>query len=112
MTTGASATTADKLKAYVERMETLLDEIDGMKDALKDVKAQARDDGFNVQAMVKLVGIRRNKRHASRETEMLNDLVIYAHATGTPFEFAFAEDGREGRTEPADSGSGPVPPAS
>jgi uncharacterized protein (UPF0335 family) len=92
MTTDGNTSGAEKLKAYVERIENLLDEIDGLKDDLKDVKAQARDDGYNVLALVKLISIRRNKRNASRETELLNDLVLYAHATGTPLDFAFGED--------------------
>lgn len=40
----------------------------------------------------RLVAIRRNQRRASQDNELLNDLVLYAHATGTPLDFAFAED--------------------
>jgi len=87
-----STTGADKLIAYLDRMEKLLDEIDGLKDDLKDMKAQARDDGFNVAAMLRLVAIRRSKQRADRESEFLNDLVLYAHATGTPLDFAFVEE--------------------
>jgi uncharacterized protein (UPF0335 family) len=87
-----STTGADKLIAYLDRMEKLLDEIDGLKDDLKDMKAQARDEGFNVAAMLRLVAIRRSKQRADRESEFLNDLVLYAHATGTPLDFAFAEE--------------------
>ena len=76
----------------LQRMEHLLDEIDGLKDDLKDLKAQVRDEGFNVAAVARLVAIRRNKRRASQENELLNDLVLYAHATGTPLDFAFADD--------------------
>lgn len=83
---------ADKLIAYLDRMEKILDEIDGLKDDLKDMKAQARDDGYNVAAMLRLVAIRRSKQRADRESEFLNDLVLYAHATGTPLDFAFAEE--------------------
>jgi uncharacterized protein (UPF0335 family) len=83
---------ANPLLAYIERMERLLDEIEGLKDDLRDLKAQIRDDGFNVLALTKLVTIRRNKRSASRETELLNDLVLYAHATGTPLDFTFGDE--------------------
>lgn len=87
-----STTGADKLIAYLDRMEKLLDEIDGLKDDLKDMKAQARDEGFNVAAMLRLVAIRRSKQRADRESEFLNDLVLYAHAAGTPLDFAFSDD--------------------
>jgi uncharacterized protein (UPF0335 family) len=89
---GENAAAAEKLTAYLERIEHLLEEIDGLKDDLKDLKAQARDEGFNVAALVRLIAIRRSKRRASQENERLNDLVLYAHATGTPLDFAFADD--------------------
>lgn len=88
---GQNTAAADKLTAFLERMEHLLDEIDALKDDLKDLKVQARDEGFNVAALVRLVAIRRNKRRASQENELLNDLVLYAHATGAPLDFAFAD---------------------
>ncbi|VUX46208.1 conserved hypothetical protein [Candidatus Defluviicoccus seviourii] len=105
-----STTGADKLIAYLDRMEKLLDEIDGLKDDLKDMKAQARDDGFNVAAMLRLVAIRRSKQRADRESEFLNDLVLYAHATGTPLDFSFVEEdwsppASPKRTPPTDSAS-------
>ena len=89
MSIGQNTAAAEKLTAFLERMEQLLDEIEGLKDDLKDLKVQARDEGFNVAALVRLVAIRRNKRRASQENELLNDLVLYAHATGTPLDFAF-----------------------
>jgi uncharacterized protein (UPF0335 family) len=82
---------ADKLIAYVERLEHLLDEIEGLKDDLKDLKAQARDEGFNVAALMRLVAIRRNKHRASMENELLNDLVLYAHRVGAPLDIAFID---------------------
>lgn len=92
MTIGQNTTAGDKLKAYAERMERLLDEIDGLKDDLKDLKAQAKSDGFNVQALTKLVTIRRNKDGADKEAELLNDLMLYAHATGTPLDVTVPDE--------------------
>ena len=92
MSIGQNTTSADKLTSYLERIENLLDEIDGLKDDLKDVKAQARDDGFNVAAVVRLVALRRDKRRANQENELLNDLLLYAHATGMPLDIAAIED--------------------
>jgi uncharacterized protein (UPF0335 family) len=89
---GQNTAAAEKLTALLERMEHLLDEIDGLKDDLKDLKAQARDENFNVAAVVRLVAMRRNKQLASQENELLNDLVLYAHATGTPLDIAFVDD--------------------
>ena len=109
---GQNTAAAEKLTAFLERMEHLLDEIDGLKDDLKDLKVQARDEGFNVPALVRLVAIRRNKRRASQENELLNDLVLYAHATGTPLDFAFSDDsiaGNPTKTPLPDPHGAPAP---
>lgn len=91
MTIAQGTISADKLIAYVERLEHLLDEIEGLKDDLKDLKAQARDEGFNVAALMRLVAIRRNKHRASMENELLNDLVLYAHRVGAPLDISFID---------------------
>ncbi len=104
---------ADKLIAYLDRMEKILDEIEGLKDDLKDMKAQARDDGYNVAAILRLVAIRRSKQRADRESEFMNDLVLYAHATGTPLDFAFSEEDWSPPASPerAPAGRGAAPDA-
>lgn len=89
---GINTAAGAQLTSYAERMERLLDDIDALKDDLKDLKAQIKGDGYNVSALTKLVAIRRNKRRADLEAELLNDLILYAHATGTPLEVAFGGD--------------------
>ena len=96
MMIGRNTAAGEKLVAYADRIERLLDEIDGLKQDLKDLKSEAKGEGFNVQALTKLVTIRRNKGRADSEAEFLNDLVLYAHATGTPLDVAFSMDGWEG----------------
>ena len=95
MMIGRNTAAGDKLIAYADRIERLLDEIDGLKQDLKDLKGEAKGEGFNVQALTKLVTIRRNKNRADSEAEFLNDLVLYAHATGTPLDVAFSMQGGE-----------------
>ncbi len=97
-----------KLTSYAERMERLLDDVDALRQDLKELKAEAKSDGFNVQALTRLVAIRRSKRRADRETLLLNDLVLYAHATGTPLDLAIPEAApADRRVDPA----GTVPSA-
>ena len=76
----------DKLKAYVDRLEHLLDEIDGLKDAIKDLRQEIKNDGFNVKAVERIVAFRRNKDAADKEAEFINDVILYAHVTGTPLD--------------------------
>ena len=88
---GQNTAAAEKLTALLERMEHLLDEINELKDDQKDLKGQAKDEGFNVAALVRLVAIRRNKGRVDQENELLNRLLLYAHATGTPLDVAFGD---------------------
>lgn len=92
MMIGRNTAAGEKLTSYADRIERLLDEIDGLKQDLKDVKAEALGEGFNVQALTKLVAIRRNKKRADAEAMLLNDLVLYAHATGTPLDVMLSMD--------------------
>lgn len=97
MSIGINTEAGEKLRSYADRMERLMEEIDGLKDDLKDLKLQAKGEGFNVQALQRLVAIRRNKQRLEGEAELLNDLVLYAYATGTPLDVV--SPGMESGTE-------------
>jgi len=85
--------TTDKLKSYVERLERLLDEVDAIKDSIKDLRGEIKSDGFNVKAVERIVGFRRNKDAADREAEFINDVILYAQVTGTPLGVVAPEAG-------------------
>lgn len=93
----SGATTAEQLKQFADRMENLLNEIDGLKSDLKDLKGEAKSVGFNIKALDRLVAIRR-KDSADAETELLNDLLLYAHATGTHLDLAMPDDSGPGKS--------------
>lgn len=87
----AHGQTTDKLKSYVERMERLLDEQDALKDAVKDLRGEIKNDGFNVKALERIVAFRRNKDAADKEAEFINDVILYASVTGTPLDVVAPE---------------------
>ena len=78
--------TTDKLKTYVERLERLLDEVDALKDSIKDLRGEIKNDGFNVKAVERIVGFRRKDGTADKEAEFINDVLLYASVTGTPLD--------------------------
>lgn len=103
---GRNTEAAQKLTSYADRLERLQDDMDALKEDLKQVKAEAKADGFNIQALVRLVAIRRNKKRADSEAELLNDLALYAHVTGTPFDLAYPSESEPSeRSGPAAGGS-------
>ncbi len=89
--------TTDKLKSYIERLERLLDEMDALKDGIKDLRNEIKNDGFNVKAVERIVGFRRNKDAADKEAEFINDVILYASVTGTPLDIASPDE-----TEPSE----------
>lgn len=88
--------TTDKLKSYVERLERLLDEMDALKDGIKDLRNEIKNDGFNVKAVERIVGFRRNKDAADKEAEFINDVILYASVTGTPLDIASPDEAEAG----------------
>ncbi len=95
LSTGQQPDTAAKLTSYVERLERLMNEIDQLKDGLKDLKAEIKAEGFNVKAIDRVVAIRRSKGAADKEAEFINDVLLYAHATGTRLDVEL-DEGRHG----------------
>lgn len=94
--------TTTQLKAYVDRLERLLDQLDAAKEDVKELKAEIKSNGFNVKAVDRVVALRRNRSVADKEAEYINDVLLYAHVTGTPLDVAAPEDGVE--TGPATAG--------
>jgi len=95
--------TSDKLKSYVERLERLLDESDALKDAVKDLRGEIKGDGFNVKAVERIVAFRRNK-----DAEFINDVILYAHVTGTPLDVVTPEVDEPAGEDAAEKAREPV----
>lgn len=79
-------TAQDMLRSYAERMERLLDEIDGLKADLKEIEAECKGNGLNVQAVKRLIAIKRkDKAKADQQLELLSDMILYAPHVGVDF---------------------------
>ncbi len=69
--------------------------LEQLKDGLKDLKAEIKGEGFNVKVIDRVVAIRRSKGAADKEAELINDVLLYAHATGTRLNVDLG-DGNDG----------------
>lgn len=67
-------------------MDSLMDELDGSKEDLKNLKEEIKSDGFNVRALMKAVKMQRDKRTREREAADHADLELYMAAVGQPLE--------------------------
>lgn len=62
---------AEQLRLFIERYETLAEEKKGITDDMKDVLAEAKGTGFDPKTMKKMVAIRAMEKAALQEEEAL-----------------------------------------
>lgn len=73
-------TTENKLKNYVERIENLNHELDGVKGDIKLVYDKAKAEGFDVKTLRKLIQLRKVDASTRAEADQL--LETYKSALG------------------------------
>jgi uncharacterized protein (UPF0335 family) len=66
------------LRAYVERIERVQEEIDALTSDRKEIYAEAKGTGFDVKQMRKVVAIRKQDRDKWREEQQVLDLYLSA----------------------------------
>jgi uncharacterized protein (UPF0335 family) len=78
---------ADQLRLFIERIERLTEEKQGIADDIKDVFAEAKANGYDVQTMRRVIALRKMEAHTRQEATAL--LETYCDALGlTPIESA------------------------
>lgn len=70
----------DQLRLFIERIERLAEEKQGIADDMKDVFAEAKSTGFDTKTMRKVIALRRMESHARQEADAL--LETYRSALG------------------------------
>jgi uncharacterized protein (UPF0335 family) len=71
---------AEQLKLFIERIETLEEEKRGLADDIKGVYAEAKSNGYDVKTMRTIIRLRRMDTNARAEMEAL--LETYKSALG------------------------------
>lgn len=66
------------LKAFVERIERVEEEIKALNDDKRDIYAEAKGTGFDVKILKKVISLRRLDRDKRREEEEILDLYLSA----------------------------------
>ncbi|PZN92480.1 MAG: DUF2312 domain-containing protein [Alphaproteobacteria bacterium] len=64
---------AEQLRLFIERIETLEEEKKGIADDIKDVYAEAKGTGFDTKTMKAIVRLRKMEAQARQEAEALLD---------------------------------------
>lgn len=72
--------TRDRLRSFVERVERLEEERRDIAEQIRDVKAEAKGEGFDLRTLNEVLKLRRMKPHDRIERQELLD--VYLHALG------------------------------
>ena len=78
---GPGGVAGDQLRAYVERIEHIEEEIKGLTEDKKEIFAEAKGEGFDVKILKEVIRIRKQDQEERQEHESL--LEVYLHALGT-----------------------------
>ncbi len=80
----------DRIRSFVERIEHLEEEIQGLIEGKKEVFAEAKGEGFDVKILKEIIKIRKQDKDERDEHETLLDLYMQAMDTAEPQEQARA----------------------
>ena len=75
---GDNSLNGGQLKAFIERIERLMEEKKGVADDIKDIYAEAKGKGFDTKIMRKAVRIRAMNKEKWRKEEETLDLYLAA----------------------------------
>jgi uncharacterized protein (UPF0335 family) len=77
-----------KIRAFVERIETIETEIGELNEQKKEVFAEAKGEGFDVKILKEIVKLRKQDEEARDERESMLDLYMRAMEQAAPAEKA------------------------
>lgn len=70
----------EQLKSVIDRIERLEEEKKEINDAIKEVYAEAKANGFDTKTLRKIISLRKKRLEERQEEEAMIDL--YMHALG------------------------------
>jgi uncharacterized protein (UPF0335 family) len=79
-----------KIRAFVERIENLDNEIQELNEQKKEVFAEAKGDGFDVKILREIVKLRKQDEEERDERESMLDLYMRAMEQAAPEKAAKA----------------------
>jgi uncharacterized protein (UPF0335 family) len=75
---------ANELRAFVERIERVEEEIKGLTEDKKEIYAEAKGNGFDVKILREVIRVRKQDKKERDEKESLLDVYLHALEGATP----------------------------
>ena len=85
---GPGGVAGDQLRALVERIEHVEEEIKALTEDKKDIYAEAKGQGFDIKILREVVRIRKKDSRERDEAESLLDVYLHAIGTAAPLKKA------------------------
>lgn len=76
----SGAVAGDQLRSLIERFERVQGEIDDLKEDQKEIKAEAKANGYDMKTFAEMIRLRKMEINERKEREAIRDL--YASALG------------------------------
>ncbi|MDB5509700.1 MAG: hypothetical protein JWL93_2169 [Hyphomicrobiales bacterium] len=75
---GPGGVAGDQLRAFVERIEHVEEEIKALNEGKKEIYAEAKGEGYDVKILKEVIRIRKQDERERDEKESLLDLYLHA----------------------------------
>ena len=81
---GPDGVAGQRLRAFVERIEQVEEEIKGLTEAKKEIFDEAKGEGYDVKILKEVIRLRKQDRTERDERDMLLDTYLHAIETAAP----------------------------
>ncbi|SDR45721.1 Uncharacterized conserved protein, UPF0335 family [Rhizobiales bacterium GAS191] len=81
---GPGMIAGDELRAFVERIERVEEEIKGLMEDKKEIYAEAKGNGFDVKILREVIRVRKQDEKERDEKESLLDVYLHAIESSAP----------------------------
>lgn len=75
---GSGGVAGDQLRAFVERIEHVEEEIKALTEGKKEIYAEAKGEGYDVKILKEVIRIRKQDEKERDEKESMLDLYLHA----------------------------------
>ena len=74
----SSSVAADRLRSFIERVERMEEELDGIKHDIKEIYAEAKGEGYDTKVIRQIIKRRKRDRAEIMEEEAILELYLSA----------------------------------
>ncbi len=82
---GPSEVAGQRLRAFVERIEQVEEEIKGLNEAKKEIFDEAKGEGYDVKILKEVIRLRKQDQKERDEHESLLEVYLHAIDTAEPY---------------------------